>query len=44
MIESLQRLAKVPGNTILYPGHQYSEASFAPMSHVVKHNYIFGAI
>jgi hydroxyacylglutathione hydrolase len=44
MIESLQRLAKVPGDTILYPGHKYSEASFAPMSQVVKNNYIFDAI
>ena len=44
MIESLKRLAKVPADTVLYPGHQYSEASFAPMSHVIKHNYIFDAI
>ena len=41
MIESLQRLAKVPGDTILYPGHQYSADPFATMEHVVKHNYIF---
>ena len=44
MIESLQRLAKVPGDTILYPGHQYSAASSAPMSHVIKNNYIFDAL
>jgi len=44
MIKSLQRLAKVPSDTILYPGHKYSDASSAPMSHVVKYNYIFDAI
>lgn len=41
MIESLQRLAKVPGDTVLYPGHQYSAAPSATMEHVVRHNYIF---
>tara|TARA_Y100000385_G_scaffold262785_1_gene294716 strand:- start:2833 stop:3615 length:783 start_codon:yes stop_codon:yes gene_type:complete len=41
MIESLQRLAKVPGDTILYPGHQYSTAPSARMDHVVQHNHIF---
>ncbi len=41
MIESLQRLAKVPGDTVLYPGHQYSAAPSATMDHVVQHNYIF---
>ena len=41
MIESLQRLARVPGDTILYPGHQYSAAPSARMDHVVQHNYIF---
>ncbi len=41
MIESLQRLAKVPGDTILYPGHQYSADPCARMDHVVQHNYIF---
>ena len=41
MIESLQRLARVPGDTILYPGHQYSAAPSARMDHVIQHNYIF---
>lgn len=44
MIESLKRLAKVPGDTVLYPGHQYSAAPSATMEHVLQHNYIFDGI
>ncbi len=44
MIESLHLLAKVPGDTVLFPGHQYSPAPSATMEHVVTHNPIFHAI
>jgi glyoxylase-like metal-dependent hydrolase (beta-lactamase superfamily II) len=44
MIRSLTRLSKVPGDTILYPGHQYSAAPSATMEHVLKHNYIMQGI
>ncbi len=44
MIESLRRLAQVPGDTILYPGHQYSVAPSATMEHVLQYNYIFQSI
>lgn len=41
MIESLRRLAEVPGSTILFPGHRYSAASSATMDVVKETNYIF---
>jgi glyoxylase-like metal-dependent hydrolase (beta-lactamase superfamily II) len=42
MYESLtQRLAAVPDDTVLYPGHRYSEAPFATMGETRRHNYVF---
>lgn len=41
MYESLQRLAKMPDNTVVYPGHQYSAPSSAPMSTVRTSNYVY---
>ncbi len=42
MYESLtQRLAVVPDDTILYPGHLYSPESFATMGETRKRNYVF---
>jgi hydroxyacylglutathione hydrolase len=41
MIESLKRLAKVPDDVILYPGHRYSFASSATMGAVKESNYVF---
>jgi glyoxylase-like metal-dependent hydrolase (beta-lactamase superfamily II) len=44
MAASLRRLAEVPGDTILFPGHRYSVASSATMEIVKETNYIFQAI
>ena len=41
MYESLQRLAKMPDNTVVYPGHQYSAPASAPMSTVRTSNYVY---
>ena len=42
MYESLtQRLAVVPDNTILYPGHLYSAEPSASMGDTRRHNYVF---
>jgi glyoxylase-like metal-dependent hydrolase (beta-lactamase superfamily II) len=42
MYESLtQKLAKVPDDAILYPGHQYSMESFASMGETRQMNYVF---
>lgn len=41
MIESLNRLAKVDDDIVLYPGHRYSPASSATMGAVKQSNYIF---
>ena len=42
MYESLtQRLAAIPDDTVLYPGHRYSEAPFATMGETRRHNYVF---
>jgi glyoxylase-like metal-dependent hydrolase (beta-lactamase superfamily II) len=42
MYESLtQRLAAVPDDTVLYPGHRYSEAPFATMGETRQRNYVF---
>jgi len=42
MYESLtQRLAKIPDDTILYPGHLYSPEAFATMGDTRAHNYVF---
>lgn len=41
MVESLRRLAEVPNDTVLYPGHQYSAASSAPMDVVKRTNFVY---
>jgi glyoxylase-like metal-dependent hydrolase (beta-lactamase superfamily II) len=41
MGESLRRLAEVPGDTILYPGHRYSIASSATMDVVKETNFVY---
>jgi glyoxylase-like metal-dependent hydrolase (beta-lactamase superfamily II) len=41
MIESLDRLAKVADDIVLYPGHRYSAASSATMGAVKQSNYVF---
>jgi len=42
LYESLtQKLAVVPDDAVLYPGHQYSPAPAAPMGEVRLHNYVF---
>lgn len=42
MYESLtQRLAAMPDDTILYPGHLYSPEPFATMGETRAHNYVF---
>lgn len=41
MIQSLRRLAEVPDDTILFPGHRYSIASSATMDIVKETNFVF---
>jgi hydroxyacylglutathione hydrolase len=41
MVESLRRLAEVPDETILFPGHRYSVASSATMEIVKATNFVF---
>lgn len=42
MYESLMtRLARVPDDTVLYPGHFYSPEPSASMGHTRAHNYVF---
>ena len=41
MFESLRRLAEVPDETILFPGHRYSAASSATMETVKQMNFVF---
>jgi glyoxylase-like metal-dependent hydrolase (beta-lactamase superfamily II) len=42
MYESLtQRLAKVPDDTVLFPGHLYSPEPFATMGETRRSNYVF---
>jgi len=36
-----QRLATVPDDTVLYPGHRYSPAPSATMGETRQHNYVF---
>ena len=36
-----QTLARVPDDTVLFPGHQYSVASSATMGETRKLNYVF---
>jgi glyoxylase-like metal-dependent hydrolase (beta-lactamase superfamily II) len=44
MIESLNRLAKIADDVILYPGHRYSIASSALMGSVKASNWVFDGI
>jgi len=44
MVHSLRRLAKVSDDVILYPGHRYSAAPFAPMETVKQINFVFDQI
>jgi glyoxylase-like metal-dependent hydrolase (beta-lactamase superfamily II) len=44
MAQSLQLLAKIPDETILFPGHRYSAASSAPMGTVKQINFVFDQI
>jgi glyoxylase-like metal-dependent hydrolase (beta-lactamase superfamily II) len=42
MYESLtQRLAKIPDDTVLYPGHLYSPEPSATMGETRRRNYVF---
>jgi hydroxyacylglutathione hydrolase len=41
MMESLRRLALVPDETILFPGHRYSVASSATMELVKQTNFVY---
>jgi glyoxylase-like metal-dependent hydrolase (beta-lactamase superfamily II) len=42
MYDSLTNvLGKLPNDTVLFPGHQYSEAPFAPLEDVRSHNYVY---
>jgi glyoxylase-like metal-dependent hydrolase (beta-lactamase superfamily II) len=42
MYESLTtRLARIPDDTILFPGHQYSPAPSAPMGDIRRTNFVF---
>jgi hydroxyacylglutathione hydrolase len=40
MVESLRRLARVPDEVVLFPGHRYSVASCASMGAVKASNYV----
>ncbi|MEX1105665.1 MAG: MBL fold metallo-hydrolase [Ilumatobacteraceae bacterium] len=41
MYHSLQTLASLPADTIVFPGHRYSQPSSAPLEAVVTGNYVF---
>jgi glyoxylase-like metal-dependent hydrolase (beta-lactamase superfamily II) len=41
MYESLSRLATLPDETVVLPGHRYSEPPAARLSDVKLHNYVF---
>ena len=41
MYRSLQWLAGLPGDPVVYPGHQYSAAPFAALSSVRQNNFVF---
>ena len=41
LYESLTKLATVPDDTVLYPGHMYSAEASAPMGEVRRTNYVF---
>jgi len=41
MYDSLNMLATLPNDTIVYPGHRYSDPAFLAMGQVRKTNYVF---
>jgi len=41
MYESLQRLAKLPDETVVFPGHQYHPAPFGSIAAVKAQNYVY---
>jgi len=41
MYDSLQVLARLPADTVLYPGHRYSAPASAPLGAVTAANYVF---
>jgi glyoxylase-like metal-dependent hydrolase (beta-lactamase superfamily II) len=41
MYESLQRLATLPGDTIVFPGHRYSVPSSGSMEAIREQNYVY---
>jgi len=41
MYQSVQSLAGLPGDPVVYPGHRYSAASSAPLSSVQESNFVF---
>lgn len=44
MMESLSRLAMVPDDVVLFPGHRYSLASSATMGSVKQSNFVFQSL
>ena len=38
---SIRQLASMPDDTVLYPGHRYSAASFGSLGAVRDSNYVF---
>ncbi|WP_343599864.1 MBL fold metallo-hydrolase [Mycobacterium sp.] len=43
MYRSLQQLAALPGNPIVFPGHWYSAQPSAPLAEVTRSNYVYRA-
>jgi glyoxylase-like metal-dependent hydrolase (beta-lactamase superfamily II) len=41
MYESLQKLAAMPADTIVYPGHRYSQPPSATLESIRENNYVF---
>ncbi len=41
MYTSLQKLAAMPADTIVYPGHRYSQPSSASLESIRENNYVF---
>jgi glyoxylase-like metal-dependent hydrolase (beta-lactamase superfamily II) len=41
MYDSLQRLSRLPDDTLIYPGHRYSLASSAMLGPVKESNIVF---
>jgi glyoxylase-like metal-dependent hydrolase (beta-lactamase superfamily II) len=41
MYDSLQRLAALPGDTVVFPGHHYSEPEAATLAEVTDTNFVY---